>query len=170
MGSVQSPRRIGISLKQAQALELRKAGASYKAIAERVGFKNAARAYEAVKAALQKTLRPPADELRQMECERLDALLLALWPQAHQGNHGAIDRVLKIMERRARLLGLDAPTKTDLTTDGQRLVIEYVNDWRGTPTLSASWPDSGPATLTPDDGVERGPALAQDDARDGDYG
>jgi len=170
MGSVQSPRRIEISLKQAQALELRKAGASYGAIAERLKFKNAARAYEAVRAALQKTLRPPAEELRQLESERLDALLLALWSQARQGNLGAVDRVLRVMERRARLLGLDAPIKTDITTGGQRLVIEYVNDWRDKTPISASWPDSGPETLTPDNGVERGSALAQDDTGDGDYG
>ena len=168
--SLQSPRRLNAAERQRQALELRKAGATYEVIAQKLGYRGPSSAYGAIKSALHKTLQPPADEVRALEIERLDALLLALWPQARQGNHGAIDRVLKVMERRARLLGLDAPTRTDITTGGQRLVIEYVNDWRGTSTLPSPWPDSGPATLPPDDGVERGPALAQDDARDGDYG
>ena len=45
--------------------------------------------------------------------ERLDGLLLALAGPIKAGHLGAIDRALHIMERRARLLGLDAPTKTD---------------------------------------------------------
>ena len=41
----------------------------------------------------------------------LDALLEILWPQVEAGDQGAVDRSLKIMQRRAALRGLDAPTK-----------------------------------------------------------
>lgn len=67
---------------------------------------------------------------RQMENERLDALLEAAWPRATQpspvldkeGNvvdHAldmrAVDTVLRLMDRRAKLNGLDMPTKTEVT-------------------------------------------------------
>jgi hypothetical protein len=48
---------------------------------------------------------------RRHEAERLDELESAIWPNAMAGNLDAIDRCLAIMERRARLLGLDAPTR-----------------------------------------------------------
>lgn len=75
--------------------------------------------------ALRATLQEPADELRSLELERLDRLLLGVWSQAAKGNQGAVDRALKIMERRARLLGLDAPTKQALDGD---LTVTVVRD------------------------------------------
>jgi DNA-binding transcriptional MerR regulator len=112
--SLTSPRRIAAVERQRQALELRKAGVSYAAIAERLLYRGPQSACEAVKAALRKTIQEPADDVRRLELERLDVLALAVWPQARQGNQGAIDRALKIAERRAKLLGLDAPTKQEI--------------------------------------------------------
>ena len=42
-------------------------------------------------------------------------MLLALWRRVQNGDERAIDRVLRIMERRAKLLGLDAAAKTEHT-------------------------------------------------------
>jgi len=63
--------------------------------------------------------------------ERLDQMLLALGPmlrtnqrEGRMANLGAIDRALKIMERRAKLLGLDAPVRQEVTgADGGALEI-----------------------------------------------
>src|SRR5262249_7331072 len=52
-----------------------------------------------------------AGQVRALELSRLDELHRALWPLGLRGDLQAIDRLLKIAERRARLLGLDAPTK-----------------------------------------------------------
>ena len=95
--------------RQRQALELHKAGFGYQAIADRLGYSGPSGAYAAIQSALRKTLQGPADELRKMEGERLDAMQVRLWPRAIKGDLWAIDRVLKIMDRRARLFGLDAP-------------------------------------------------------------
>lgn len=57
--------------------------------------------------ALTRTLQQPAAELRELELDRLDRLQVRVWGKAIEGNVGAIDRVPRIMERRARLLGLD---------------------------------------------------------------
>ena len=42
---------------------------------------------------------------------------LAIWPAALAGDLFAIDRVLKVMSRRAKLLGLDQPKKVALSGD-----------------------------------------------------
>lgn len=49
--------------------------------------------------------------LRVLEERRLDAILMVLWPLVRGGDQGAVDRVLRVMQRRAALRGLDAPTK-----------------------------------------------------------
>lgn len=78
--------------------------------------------------ALKKTLQEPADEVRMLEVERLDSLLNGLWQRRHVPE--ITDRILRIMERRAKLLGLDAPVRSDVTSGGEVLPIVYVNDWR----------------------------------------
>lgn len=109
--------------KQLRALELRKSGAAYATIAEVLGYRSPSGAHAAVKSALKKTLQEPADELRQLELARLDAMLAALWPKANAGDVKAVHGVLKVLERRAKLLGLDAPTETDITSGGRPLAI-----------------------------------------------
>lgn len=109
-------RQVDANERQRQALELRKAGVGYAVIAEKLGYRFASGAHAAVGAALKKTLQEPADDLRTLELERLDVALLGIWQQVRNGHHGAIDRYLKIAERRAKLLGLDAPAKVAQTT------------------------------------------------------
>jgi hypothetical protein len=116
--------------KQLQALKLRQAGISYEEIARRVGYRSASGAYQAVKSAMKKTLREPADEIRQIELSRLDTALFAIWSDVKRGNLFAIDRFLKLSERRSRLLGLDA--KREVSIDGNILVgdIEKIREKR----------------------------------------
>jgi hypothetical protein len=135
-------RRVQAHARQLQALELRKAGATYQAIAEQLGYAHAKGAYKAVASALKLTLREPADGLRELEVARLDAMLLALWRRVQSGDEKAVDRALRIMERRARLLGLDAPSRGELSgpngsplaldltglSDEQLALLEIVHD------------------------------------------
>jgi transposase-like protein len=108
------------------ALELRKEGAGYQAIARQLGLHGPGSAYKIVQAALKATYREPADEVRKLELARLDRLMLALWERARAGEASATDRVLKIMERRSRYLGLDAPEKRDVTSGGQIMPITFM--------------------------------------------
>jgi len=114
--------------KQLQALQLRIAGVSYQSIADALGYKHASGAHKAVSSALKKTLQEPADDLRSLELARLDSAMQAIAASVKQGQYGAIDRLLKIMERRAKLLGLDAPAKLDVHNEGiTKVEVEYVN-------------------------------------------
>lgn len=106
-----TPVRIRITERERDALELRKGGMTFERIAEQLGYADRSGAWRAVNAALSATLQEPSDELRRLECERLDALLLAMWPKALEGSTWHVDRCLAVMDRRAKLLGLDAPTR-----------------------------------------------------------
>lgn len=89
-----------------QVLELRMSGLSWAYIARELNLSESAvrRCYAH---ALDLSAHPDLAELRDVEALRLDRLQLAAWPQALRGDLPSIDRVLRIMERRARLLGLD---------------------------------------------------------------
>lgn len=101
--------------RQLQALELRRAGVDYQTIADKVGYTNKGTAYAAVQAALRRGFVEPAKELRELEADRLDRLQAAVWSAAIRGDVKAVDRVLRISDQRAKLLGLNAPVKTDVT-------------------------------------------------------
>lgn len=116
---ITSPRRLRARSKGIQALELRLTGKAYREIAAAVGYGSAQAAWEAVKAELDRQAQEPAAELRKVEVERLDKLFTVAYPMAlatlkdpkadQKLAMQAVDRCLRIQERRARLLGLDAP-------------------------------------------------------------
>jgi hypothetical protein len=115
-----------------EAAELRSRGCTYQQIADQFGYSNRTNARRAVERALAATVREPADEVRTLHLAQLDELTreaLAVLHRPHvmvshgrivQGTDGqpllddgpvlqAIDRLIRIQERRAKLLGLDAP-------------------------------------------------------------
>lgn len=87
-------------------LELRRAGVGIVAAADQLGVPRSTAA-SAYKRALTRTLAEPAADVRALEADRLDRLQAAVWARALRGDLAAVDRVLRVMERRAELLGLD---------------------------------------------------------------
>lgn len=112
--SKNTPLRIAQTEKEIKALELRKAGLTYDNIAKHLDCSLSV-AWKLVHRALDASLQEPSQEVRRLEQERLDALLRAVWMQALAGKPDAVRQALSIMDRRSKLLGLDAPTKTSLT-------------------------------------------------------
>lgn len=96
---------------EAKVVELRRAGLTWTTIAQQTGFAGASGAYKAYQRAAERMIRPNLEEHRDMEIDRLDRLQAAVWQSAASGNVKSIDAVLRIIDRRARLLGLDAPQK-----------------------------------------------------------
>lgn len=115
-------RRVNAHSRHLQALELRKAGASYQAIADQLGYASAKGAHKAVASAMRATLQEPADEVRLLETTRLDAALLAIWRRVQNGEDRAIDRLLGIMKRRMELLGLALPPERE-----RRITVEDID-------------------------------------------
>ena len=60
--------------------------------------------------------RPAVSMLRELEVQRLDAMLYAVWDDVLQGDANAVHTALRISERRSRLLGLDAPHTVEART------------------------------------------------------
>ena len=90
-----------------QALDLRIQGLSYEAIAKTMGTCWST-SRNLVERGTRSVVREAATEVLAMELARLDQLHKAVWEEALRGDVALIDRVLKIMERRARYMGLDA--------------------------------------------------------------
>ena len=127
-----------------QALDLRKAGISYEMIAQRLGYSNRTAAFRAVQTLLEKSEKEASTDLREMELRRLDDLFLSIYKKAREGDLPAIDRCLKIMERRAKMSGLDAPEKTQ--SDVRQIIkvvyedVQYAEDFDNTAQQQANLP------------------------------
>jgi hypothetical protein len=105
---------IEVREKDRQALELRKAGASYEVIAKQLGYADSSGAYKSIQRSMKSIIAEPTDELRTVEYERLNQMLLILWERVQQGELGAIDRALSIMDRISKMYGLDSPRKSEI--------------------------------------------------------
>jgi hypothetical protein len=91
--------------KVVQALGLRASGASYKQIGQVLGVSEPT-AWRLVQQESANLISESAQEVLELELQRLDRLQLGLWAKAINGDVYAVDRVLRIMEQRAKLLGL----------------------------------------------------------------
>jgi len=106
------------ALLDTEALKLRSLGWSYQKVADAIGTTKAT-AYNRVQRALAAIPAEAVDEFRRLEMERLDLVLNVAMDKAMSGDKGAlfaVDRVISIMDRRAKLMGLDAPTKHEVLT------------------------------------------------------
>lgn len=99
-----------------RALELRRTGATFEQIAKKLEYRSPAEAARDITRMLTSVIRETSEEVRAVELARLDGLMVTLWPSARRGDLQAVDRVLKVMERRAKLLGLDAAQKHEIVT------------------------------------------------------
>lgn len=98
-----------------KAYELRLQGVAYKDIAKELGVAHGT-VWKWVKAELERTASEPREEVRKLEVERLDYLYSKLQKRIENGDDKAINSALKVMDRRAKLLGLDMPTAIEITS------------------------------------------------------
>jgi hypothetical protein len=97
-------------------------GLSYRQIASalEVSAATIASDVKAILAELHEDAKEDVDRHRALELARLDRAQNAIWNDVTNGRLEAIDRFLKISDRRARLLGMDKPIKIAHTdTEGQ---------------------------------------------------
>lgn len=92
-----------------------------------------------------------AGEATTEQIARLDRMLLALWEKVRNGNERAVEAALRVEERRAKLLGLDAATRkaVDLTSGGAPLayhvtipVVQRIDADSDAPAAPVAAPDS----------------------------
>jgi hypothetical protein len=114
-----------------RALELRMAGATWQQVADTLAYRSVKTAQTAVRTALEREQRRVGDvreEYRTMQLLRTERSMRAIWPQVISGDLFAVDRMIKIMERQAKLLGLDAPTQVSITDDTKQALLTTLSD------------------------------------------
>jgi hypothetical protein len=115
--------------KERKVVELRHMGITYEVIAKQVGYASPSGAFHAYERALARYPKETVEKKRELAESRLERLLAGVWTKALRGETTAIMATLKIFERQAKLMGLDAPQKieTDLTVyDGGDDIDEQV--------------------------------------------
>ena len=78
-----------------------------------MGYANRGTVYRLVKNALEGRQVETIDELRRLEVDRLDALQVAIWDDATNGDVRAVAAVVRIMHLRAKILGLYSHTHSN---------------------------------------------------------
>lgn len=108
-----------------EALDLRLAGKGFREIARELGCSLGA-AYGYVEASLnelRKSSPEKAEELREIDLQRLDLATDCALRAIKAGDTLAIGPLVRVLERRAKLLGLDMPSKQEITgKDGAALL------------------------------------------------
>lgn len=101
--------RAVAAVKRTRVVEAVADGATYEQAAKLAGYATRSGAYKAFWKAVDGREADAVDEHRALELARLDALQVGLWERAEAGDVKAVNAVLRIIEQRSRLLGLDRP-------------------------------------------------------------
>jgi hypothetical protein len=103
------------------ALKLRASGLTYDQIAAQAGYDSRGSAYKAVQRELQRNLSEGVEQMRREELHMLNILHAEMWllamDRGNQWRHTAVDRILAISERKAKLMGLDVPVNSGPTAN-----------------------------------------------------
>lgn len=111
-GPAHTPEELAVQrAKQEQALELRMTGATYLQIAKAIGYASPGAAKNAVDAVINRTEREAATEVVALDLARLDEYQMrCTHALRNNGDLHQIDRLMRIMEMRYRLLGISDET------------------------------------------------------------
>jgi hypothetical protein len=146
-----SAAKVQAAERRLQALELRKKGQTFAQIGKALGCSEQ-RAHFIVTQELQRLNRvrgEAAAEVARLEAERLDGLHAAFWDKAVGGDVDAANVIIKLANRRAKLLGLDQPASVNIHRLGATTpaIVEEVLDG---PTTGTPGPaDAGAGGVPP---------------------
>lgn len=137
-----------VAERRAKAVQLRMAGATAEEIAVSLQYggrtdksrrdavhMDLKRAFEAA----NRNRDESVEQYRALELDRLDRLQRGSWQAAVGGDPKAVASVLAILDRRCKLLGLDAPVKVDTTvTETTQVDVEFAELVREAQARSAA--------------------------------
>lgn len=98
-----------------KCVELRKAGLTWPAIADQLGYASPGHAYDRFMIVMREYPREDIEATRNLIRDRYEAMLRALWPDVLRGKWLAIDRASRILENIAKLEGANRPEKIQIT-------------------------------------------------------
>ncbi|MFC4497881.1 hypothetical protein ACFPA8_27495 [Streptomyces ovatisporus] len=115
-----SEKRARVAERRASAIQLHLAGMSWQGIADQLGYASRGAAYTDVTRAMEQRQTEEAEQIalmRYTEARRLDRLQAAAWPAAMSGDVKAVETALKVIDRRVKLFGLDAPRRVSVEAE-----------------------------------------------------
>lgn len=117
--------------KRAEVVELRMQGKTLEAIAKQTGLAGGSSVRYHLNAWLkeQRPSMEQTEELRHLQAAQIDRLCDRIWPMLASDDYLAVvDRLVKLMERKARLFGLDLERGVQvnlLTAEAMAAALEY---------------------------------------------
>jgi len=111
------------------AINMRKEGKTGEEIAAALGLTHRGSALKIAKRAIKKSIKQcseDASEVYHLELLRIDELFSVSYPLAKKGEIKYIEICLKLMKRRAELMGLDAPQKMDIGGEAMQSLSDWV--------------------------------------------
>ena len=111
---------IDIQVRRQKALQLKRDGWGYEAIAKKLKV-SVGTAHSDVSALLDELAENSQDLARKeraLQLDRLDIAIKAIMAKVRKGDYDAIHRMERLEKRRADLLGLDAPTRVQAELSG----------------------------------------------------
>lgn len=112
------PRKVKRGERLISIIELRISGLTYEEIGRKLGVSRQ-RAHQLVMKAIaeqQRELDEDVKRLVHIELRRVEAIISQLWPRRYDPR--VADSILRAIERRAKLAGLDAPERRELSGPG----------------------------------------------------
>jgi len=121
------PAQLQARENEQKALSLWIKGATYQQIAAAgFGIATASGAWRSVGRALARIPKQEADQAREAQLVRLQAVRMLLWNQASADPIRAAEALIKLEAREARLLGLDMPTQVAITDPDRGIPLEAI--------------------------------------------
>lgn len=124
-----------------EVIQLREAGATWADIADTIeerhgldalpnhwGKRYACQDFHRALGKVQDEVKERARTVREMELRRLRRMQRGLWQKAVSGDTDAVRTVVRLMKRRANLLGLDEPDELDVTAGAEADTLEALMD------------------------------------------
>ncbi len=124
-----------------EVIQLREAGATWADIADTMLDRHGADAlpsgwdkryawndFDRALDKVQDEVKERARTVREMELRRLRRMQRGLWQKAVSGDTDAVRTVVRLMKRRANLLGLDEPDELDVTAGAEADTLEALMD------------------------------------------
>ncbi len=127
---LQKQQQADAAQRRPKVYALRLAGARFADIARQLGISpgQACLDYHEAIAEWRDQHEHEADEARALQAGRLEALIMAVWPQAMKGDTAAVKEVRATVESMADLYGWKAPVKQEVSgADGGPIIISAVS-------------------------------------------
>ena len=129
------PLRVEAAFHQSLAMRLRTRGYTYQEIAEKIGVANPQVAYNLVMRGVRSVRLDSAEQMRDIELGRYDELTKIAWRAIEAADKrrdfksiaSILNSITRLSDRRAKLMGLDAPVKYDLLMNEARQMAESLN-------------------------------------------